>query len=358
MSGKNCKSVSAFFETLEKRTLLSASFLSNLGYPNQITSTVPGNGDVNPYGVAFVPQNIVGGGKLHAGDVLVSNFNNSGNAQGTGTTIVDINSKGKQSVFFQGPTGLGLTTALGVLPEGFVLVGNAPTGGGSTINGPGSLIILDKNGHVVDTLKSSVFLDGPWDLAIDQHGSIADVFVSNVVNGTVSRLVLSIPSSGDNIKVLSEAIIGTGYGVAPNAAALVVGPTGLAFDDATDTLYVASTDDNAIYSIANAEKTPFHTGKGKLVFANSHLRGPLALAFAPNGDLLTANGDAVNADPLNIANSEIVEFTTTGKYVTEYQINPNAGGAFGLAVETIGDEVLFAAVNDVTNQLEIWKFDM
>jgi hypothetical protein len=358
MSGGNCKSAGAFFETLENRRLLSASFLANLGYPNVIASTVPKNGDENPYGVAFVPQNIATGGKLQAGSVLVSNFNNSDNAQGTGTTIVEINQKGQQTTFFQGPTGLGLTTALGVLPQGFVLVGNAPTGGGSTINGPGSLIILDKNGHVVETLKSSVFLDGPWDLAIDEHGSIADVFVSNVINGTVSRLVFNVPSNGNSPKLLSESIIGTGYGVAPNAAALVVGPTGLALDEATDTLYVASTDDNAIYSIANAETVPFHTGKGKLVFANSHLRGPLALAFAPNGDLLTANGDAINADPMNVENSEIVEFTTSGHYVTEYQINPAAGGAFGLAVETVGDEVIFAAVNDITNQLEIWKFDI
>jgi hypothetical protein len=37
------------------------------------------------------------------------------------------------------------------------------------------------------------------------------------------------------------------------------------------------------------------------------LRGPLALALAPNGDLITANGDAVNGDPTQP--SEIVEFT-------------------------------------------------
>jgi hypothetical protein len=354
----NCKSLGAFVEMLEGRTLFS-SFLGHLGYPNEIASTVPPNGDENPYGVAFVPQNVVGGGKLVAGDVLVSNFNNDNNTQGTGTTIVEINpNTGKQTVFFQGH-GLGLTTALGILPEGFVLVGNVPTSDqGAKIDGPGSLLILDKNGHVVETLKSSVFLDGPWDLTIAQNGSTADVFVSNVLNGTVSRLILSVPSSGDNINLLSETLIATGYGTAPNSSALVVGPTGLALNEATDTLYVASTDDNAIYSISDALTTPLHLGKGKLIFSNPHLRGPLALAFAPNGDLLTANGDAINADPLNVENSEIVEFTPQGQYLTEYQINPQAGGAFGLAVETVGNEVIFAAVNDITNQLEIWKFDI
>ena len=66
-------------------------------------STVPANGDVNPYGVAFVPRNFsTGTGPLHAGDILVANFNNNQNLQGTGTTIVDISKSGAQSLFFKG----------------------------------------------------------------------------------------------------------------------------------------------------------------------------------------------------------------------------------------------------------------
>ena len=56
-------------------------------------STVPANGDVNPYGVAVVPRS---SGKLVRGHVLVSNFNNGQNLQGTGTTIVDIRPDGTQ----------------------------------------------------------------------------------------------------------------------------------------------------------------------------------------------------------------------------------------------------------------------
>src|SRR5215472_10531864 len=44
-------------------------------------STVPSNGDLNPYGVAFVPDGFPGGA-LSPGDILVSNFNNSQNQQG------------------------------------------------------------------------------------------------------------------------------------------------------------------------------------------------------------------------------------------------------------------------------------
>src|ERR1700721_2546210 len=60
-----------------------AAFLPS---PVNVVSTVPANGDQNPYGVAFVPQNFqTGPGPLKHGDILVSNFNNSQNLQGTGT---------------------------------------------------------------------------------------------------------------------------------------------------------------------------------------------------------------------------------------------------------------------------------
>ncbi|HMB03140.1 MAG TPA: hypothetical protein VKP69_05285, partial [Isosphaeraceae bacterium] len=43
--------------------------------PFSPVSTVPTNGDTNPYGVAFVPNGFPSGGKLNPGDILVSNFN-------------------------------------------------------------------------------------------------------------------------------------------------------------------------------------------------------------------------------------------------------------------------------------------
>ena len=64
----------------------AASFIGDFGTLTTIASTVPANiGDVNPYGVAVVRHSQ---GKLVRGDVLVSNFNNSANQQGTGSTIV------------------------------------------------------------------------------------------------------------------------------------------------------------------------------------------------------------------------------------------------------------------------------
>src|SRR5258708_29342173 len=94
-----------------------------------VASTVPNNGDVNPYGIARVPKT---SGALLEGNFLISNFNSSANLQGTGTTIVQISPSGTTSLFahidggnLPGPCpgGIGLTTALVVLRSGCVIVG-------------------------------------------------------------------------------------------------------------------------------------------------------------------------------------------------------------------------------------------
>jgi uncharacterized protein (TIGR03118 family) len=332
----------------------------NLGnFPEQTITTVASNGDLNPYGVAFVPQNFQGGGQLTPGDILVSNFNDSDSVQATGSTIVKITPDGQQSTFFQGSPGLGLTTALGVLPQGFVIVGSAPATtlpDGTNTVANGGLIILDSNGNEVMELTDSALLQGPWDLTIHNVDAIhAQVFVSNVLSGTVTRIDLTIPKGGTP-EVESETQIASGYDHHTDPNALVVGPTGLTFDAKTGTLYVASTGDNAIYAIKNAATTNKDQGKGQVVVQDpQHLHGPLALTLAPNGDLIAANGDAVNADP-NQPN-ELVEYTPQGKFVGQFQIDSGApGAAFGLAVQQIGDQVRFAAVNDNTNTLHVWTF--
>ena len=325
--------------------------------PREInSSTIPANGDVNPYGVAFVPRAFPRGGTLAPGDVLVSNFNNGANVQGTGTSIVRLNPDeslappGGAVTFFTS-TRAGLSTALGVLEGGFVLVGNVPTTDGTFATiGQGALQIIDRHGKLVHAWTDAVTLDGPWDLAIDDHHSRASVFVSNVLNGTVARLDIAVTSTG--VTLNKETTIATGFQHIPNAAALVLGPTGLAFDADSDTLYVASTADNAIYSIAHASHRTTASHKGDLVFSSERLRGPLALRTAPNGHLLAANGDAVNPDLLHP--SEIVEFTKSGRFIREYNVDSSQGGAFGLdAQEGEHGDFNFAVIDDVSNTLSV-----
>ncbi|MGA9890177.1 MAG: hypothetical protein WBQ31_21930, partial [Candidatus Acidiferrales bacterium] len=114
------------------------AILKNLHKIRTITSTVPSNGDVNPYGIVRVPRTT---GRLTAGDILISNFNGSGNLQGTGITIVEIAPSGGLTVFAQinaatlpgsCPGGVGLTTALTVLRTGWVIVGSLPTADGTS----------------------------------------------------------------------------------------------------------------------------------------------------------------------------------------------------------------------------------
>ena len=321
------------------------------------TSTIPANGDLNPYGVAFVPEGFPAGGRIGFGDVLVSNFNDNANIQGTGTTIISFSPNGPlappqmANTFFTSSLP-GLSTALGVLRGGFVVVGNAPTTGGAFPVLQGALQVIDRNGNWVQTLTDSTFLDGPWDLVVDDHGGSAHIFVSNVANGTVSRLDVAVGSKGLTVNKMTT--IAWGYTVQPNVAAVILGPTGLAFDSGSGILYVASTADNAVYAIFNASHTTSNVQRGHQVFASSHLRGPLALRFAPDGDLLAANGDAVNADPEHP--SEIVEFTRFGQFVREYDVDASEGGAFGLDALLESDgRPNYAVVDDVTSNLSVYR---
>ncbi|QCP51835.1 hypothetical protein FAZ95_17485 [Trinickia violacea] len=318
-----------------------------------VASTVPTNLDLNPYGIAFVPSGVPSGSALQPGDVLVSNFNAASNQQGTGTTIVKLVTDSKPVTFFQGQN-LGLTTALAVLKSGFVLVGNLPTTNGA-ITSTGSLLVINPQGGLLSELKDRTLLDGPWDMTvISDQGSQVTAFVSNVLNGTVARINISIGTSGATLLMNSSRIIASGYMHRPDPAALVLGPTGLAYDAAHDVLYVASTADNKVFAILGAAARKHDNGPGTVIYQdNDHLRGPLALALAPNGDLVTSNGDAINPDPNQ--SSEIVEFTPNGQFVAQMQVDPTPGSAFGLAFGlSSSGQSQFATVNDNTNSATVW----
>jgi hypothetical protein len=330
----------------------------------RIVSTVPPNGDLNPYGVAFVPLNFSGGsGPLQPGDILVSNFNNSMNLQGTGTTIVRIPASGPVSNFFAGPphpggsSGLGLSTALAVLRKGFVIVGNVPSKDGTSATvGPGSLLVIDNTGQLISTI-SSPLIKGPWDMTVQDEGDRAIAFVSNVLAGTVVRLELSVASNG--VTVTNTTVIASGYHHRGDPAAFEVGPTGLVYDGGPDVLYVASTEDNAVFAVQQAATRTGSGGTGTIIYSDAvHLHGPLAMAEAPNGHLLVSNSDVINSDPNQP--SEIVEFTKSGQFVKQLSVDPAQGGSFGLAVKAnrqIGT-TLFAAVDDNTATLTVYTLPL
>jgi hypothetical protein len=322
----------------------------------RVVSTVPANGDVNPYGVAFVPLHFPLGGGANPGDILVSNFNSNQNLQGTGTTIMRVTPNAAPTVFFQGQAPLGLSTALNILREGFVLVGNFPSPDGTCGSAtPGSILIINSNGLQVGSIANSSWINGPWDSTLFDQGNSAKFFIANGLTGTIVRLDLKIGPGG--VSVSGAAQIASGYTHQCDAVTFVDAPTGLVYDSKTDVLYVASTADNAVYAIADAGERKHDSGVGKLIYSDPlHLHGPLGMVQAPNGHLIVANNDAINPDPNQT--SEVVEFTIGGEFVKEISMDPNGGGSFGLAITVSGDKAQFAAVDDNVNDLLIWPISL
>jgi hypothetical protein len=337
-------------------------FLSTLHQVSTLASTVPADGDVNPYGVAVVP---VSAGSLVANNVLVSNFNNSANLQGTGTTIVQISPSGSLSLFAKidagslpgpCPGGVGLTTALVALSSGFVIVGSLPTADGTAATAQaGCLIILNSSGQPVATLAGNG-INGPWDMTALDMGTSAVLFVSNVLNGTVAangsvvdqgsvlRIVLSIPMGGTPTAA-SFATIASTFGERTDPAALVIGPTGLGLA-ADGTLFVADTLQSRIAAIADAVSRTADAGAGVTLAQGAALNEPLGLAIAPNGDILTVNA----------GNGLMVETTRSGgqagaRFVDVSHSRNGAGTLFGLAVAPNSTGVYF--VDDGNNTLNI-----
>jgi hypothetical protein len=345
-------------------TSTPAAYLASFATPSTLGSTVPSNGDINPYGLVLVPSSV---GKLHAGELLVSNFNAKEsakeNGQGTGTTIVQVSSAGKVSPFatidaktLPGPCpgGVGLTTALNILPGGYVVVGSLPTTNGKSATAKyGCLIVLDSEGKTVQTIASKN-IQGPWDSTAKSEGSKTTLFVSNALNGGAAKGVHTIDNStvlrielesGEHRtpKVLSETVIANGIPWVDSAEALVLGPTGLALAS-NGTLYVASTENNKILAISEATTRTAPAAKGGTVLTEGgHLEEPLGMVLAPNGNIITSNGGDGN----------MVETTPAGRQVAVQTADKKtgAGSLFGLAIAPEDKGIYF--VDDGENTLNL-----
>src|SRR5215471_14584735 len=335
-----------------------------------VASTVPSNGDVNPYGIVVVPVTM---GSLTAGNLLISNFNNSSNFQGTGTTIVQITPSGTMSLFAQidannlpgpCPGGVGLTTALVALKSGWVVVGSLPTTDGTSATASaGCLLVLDSKGNVAETFYGSL-INGPWDMTASDNGSTASLFFTNVLNGTVAgggnvvhggtvvRMDLNI-AKGSQPSIQSMTVIGSGFAEKTDPDALVIGPTGVGLgsmgdrgDDDEQVLYVADSLNNRIASISKPLTRTTSAGTGGTVSKGGALNDPLGLTVLANGNIVTANG----------GNGLAVETTPSGHQIAKVFLDksgnpPGAGALFGL-VPVTGMGLYY--VDDATNTLNLF----
>lgn len=329
--------------------------------PTTIATTQPANLDENPYGIVTVPKSV---GSLQAGDLLISNFNNSSNVQGTGTTLVQIpqtgndGNPGDASLFAQIPStlpgpcpgGVGLTTALAVTNTGYVIVGSLPTTDSQLDTaGAGCLLVLDPNGNVVETISGGM-INGPWDMSATESGAVTTLYVSNVENGPVATSTAPV-DQGTVVRIrlltlpgiapipFSERVIGSGFPELASSTAVVLGPTGSALA-ANGTLYVADTEADRIAAIPQAStRLTAIGGGGDTISSGGALNAPLGLTLAPGGDILTANGN----DGL------IVETNPHKGQVASLDTGFGAGSLFGLTVSPGVDGIY--AVDDGNNTL-------
>jgi hypothetical protein len=353
-SAGGANAVASFVSSNEAAVLLPKATITT------IASTVPANGDVNPYGVARVKQTV---GNLKKGHILVSNFNNSANLQGTGSTIVDVAPGGSVGLFAQidasklpgaCPGGVGLTTALVALRSGWVIVGSLPTTDGTSATAQsGCLIVLDNMGNPVETFTDPS-INGPWDMTATENSTGAKLFVTNVLNGTVAangqtvnqgtviRIDLQI-ATGSMPSITSITQIGSGFAERTDPAALVIGPTGLGLSPNTEAvmagtgkaqiqvpnrlLYVADSLNNRIAMIPDALNRTTSAETGTTLTVGGILNDPLGLAVDKIGNIFTVNGN----------DGFFIVFNPQGEQVATKLLDstgtpPGAGTLFGLAI--------------------------
>ncbi len=366
----------------------AAAMLASFRTVGTVASTVPANGDVNPYGVAVVKSTV---GALTKGNILVSNFNNSANLQGTGTTIVEIAADGTSTLFSMinaaslpgaCPGGVGLTTALVALRSGWVIVGSLPTTDGSAATAQaGCLIVLDSTGKPVETF-SGPMINGPWDMTAWERDGKAKLFVTNVLNGTVAGggsivkegtvVRVDLDLTGATPAATAMTVIGSGFSEKTDPDALVIGPTGVGLGrkgipgpgenlmtapdsedeieteaetaDGMTVLYVADSLNNAIQIISSPLDRMTSADTGTTLTSGGSLNDPLGLIVARNR-IFTVNGDDGFLTEITPAGTQIAT-----KLLDNTGSPPGAGTLFGLAFVP-GRGIYF--VDDGTNTLNL-----
>jgi hypothetical protein len=348
-----------------------AGMLESIHHHKMLASTIPDNGDVNPYAVVVAP---VSSGVIEKDDVLVDNFNNIANLQGTGTTIVRFHPGTRQTTLFAQvpqnlkdcPGGVGLTTAMTMLRSGWVIVGSTPSTDGTTrTKGDGCLLVFDSSGKHVATWVGPT-INGPWGnmVTVDQ-GDHATLFISmagfdipapdvldpathypvTVHKATVLRLEVDLPAGSPPV-LKSQTVIADGFSQRADLDNFLFGPTGLALGP-DDTLYVTDGMDNVISAIDHASTRTESAKTGRVVTQGGLLGWPLAMVMTPAGHLLVCNGK----------NGQVVEIDpATGKQIyahwldaNQAQSPPGNGDLFGLALTPDGKAIYY--VEDDMNTL-------
>lgn len=293
--------------------------------PPPNTALVSTTGNYKVGGATIVPFGYVYANAA-PGNTLVSLSGIPDNGTGPRSFLMAVSTLGlRQNFYATGETEM-MTTPPAMFRAGFVSVGVVPTtynaGTDTTSSQAGELRILNRVGTPAMILRDATLINGPIGLAWLDKGNSASLFVSNGINGTVSRFDFQIFQRGiSQIRMTRATQIGGGFATAGSATTDLQGPTGLAYDETTDTLYVTSTLENAVYAIDKASRVRNVGSKGRLVMSTSpRVTEPTGTSVSPSRTLLVAG-------TLSNGTTGIAEFDLKGTYIGEVITSPTGGGS-------------------------------
>jgi hypothetical protein len=300
------------------------SILNQLDEITTIGSTVdPTNGDQNPYGLDVAKVN---NGKFKAGDVVVCNFNNAANVQGTGTTIIALHPQpGSTPLHVAKDHSLLGCTALALAPDDTIWASAFAAN-----DNP----ILTAGGQLVSTLGNGPW-HGPFGQAFSPHAGpfgVAAFYESNASNGTIVRINIT------NTNFTFDTIA-TGFAVNHGKPGSILGPSGLQYEPKHDRLYIVDGASNTLVAFNRVSSIPAggivvhgktfsgpFAHRARLIFSGAPLNGPISSALLFDGHLVLGNTGDANGKNL------MIEITPYGRVLAIKNVDTGPAAAlFGMA---------------------------
>jgi hypothetical protein len=269
------------------------------------TSTAP-QLDRHPYGITVSSASA---GVITAGDVLACNFSDAANNAAKGTTLVGMHPLAGVSSYTIAQSGaLEGCTGLAALPDGSIVAAAFTSA---------QIVFVSPNGSVGTPLPAGTFVH-PGGIAYAAANSqqpaslyVSDIDLTRPDGGSIYRITLS-----GGLGVPGEPVqIAEGFCVSASSGTWF-GPTGLAYDTSTDTLYFADPSSNEIVALQTVstfvakgggvsggcggppptpllqrdETTP-NEDLIQFLGQDASLFTPLGVVLLPDGDLVAINGD-------------------------------------------------------------------
>lgn len=299
---------------------VSSSVLATLTNQQTIGSTSPSTpADVNPYGLDVAK---VTSGGIDAGDLVVCDFNDPGNVQGTGTEIVALHPVvGSAPRLITKDHTLKGCNALAMAPNGSIWAAAFSANDNPIFTSGGTLI--------------SALSNGPWHHPFGEAFAPPHTFyVSNAQDGSIVRVSVTAGPS------FSFTVIATGFPVNGGKPGSILSPSGLNYQSNGDILYIVDGQNDTLYAInnvsnvgangiaVNANGQSFSGGSaasGQVVYTGPPLNGPISSAILPGGNI--ALGNTLDPDGQNL----IVEVSPTGQLLNVKNVDTGPAGAlFGM----------------------------